>query len=207
LKRYIKKFLKKIIINVLKEMELPLSFSNNPYNINFSEKSKIEKPLSIINGERIYLGENSFIGKSGWLGVYATDSIAKDSFIKIEKDVYIGNFCCITAIDRVEIGEGTLISEHFYASDHTHGFDPSIDVIPAKQKLESKGIITIGNRCFIGFRVSILPGVTLGNHCVVGAHSTVTHNFPDYSMIAGSPAKLIKTYSFDEKKWINAESI
>jgi lipopolysaccharide O-acetyltransferase len=61
--------------------------------------------------------------------------------------------------------------------------------------------VEIGNECFLGVRVSIMPGVTLGNHCVVGAHSVVTRSFPDFSMVAGVPARLIRTFDFCKGQW------
>lgn len=61
-------------------------------------------------------------------------------------------------------------------------------------KQESGGVrpVTIGDNCWIGARVIILPGVTLGDGCVVGAGSVVTKSFEANSIIAGNPAKLIK---------------
>lgn len=50
----------------------------------------------------------------------------------------------------------------------------------------------IGERCFIGVRAIILPGITLGNEVIVGAGSIVTKSFPSNCIIAGNPAKIIK---------------
>jgi len=55
------------------------------------------------------------------------------------------------------------------------------------------GRVTIGNDVFIGAEAVILPGVTIGSRVVIGANSTVTHDIPDNSVAAGSPARVICT--------------
>ena len=73
----------------------------------------------------------------------------------------------------------------------------STDFSSASSPMQSgvtKGLaITIGNNCFIGANVCITKGVTLGDHCVVGINSVVAKSFPDNSVIAGNPAKRIKS--------------
>lgn len=51
----------------------------------------------------------------------------------------------------------------------------------------------IGSNTIIGIRSIILPGVHVGNHCFIGAGSVVTKDVPDHSIVAGNPAKVIKT--------------
>lgn len=55
------------------------------------------------------------------------------------------------------------------------------------------GRVTIGNNVFIGAEVVVLPGVTIGNNVIVGSNSTVTHDIPDNTVVAGTPAKVICT--------------
>lgn len=62
------------------------------------------------------------------------------------------------------------------------------------------GKIVIGENCFIGYSSIIMPNVILGDNCVVGTGSVVTKSFPDNSVIAGIPAKLImSTHEYAEK--------
>lgn len=55
------------------------------------------------------------------------------------------------------------------------------------------GRVTIGDNVFIGAESVVLPGVTIGSNVIIGANSTVTHNIPDNSVAAGSPARVICT--------------
>ena len=57
----------------------------------------------------------------------------------------------------------------------------------------SKGPVIIGNNVWIGSGVIILPNVTIGDNCIIGANSVVTKSFDKNSVIAGNPARLIKT--------------
>lgn len=51
----------------------------------------------------------------------------------------------------------------------------------------------IGENCFIGGRSLILPGVEIGDNCVVGAGSVVTKSVPPRSVVAGNPAKILRS--------------
>jgi len=63
-----------------------------------------------------------------------------------------------------------------------------------------KAEVHIGDHCWIGANASIMPGVRLGNYCVVAAHSFVNASFPNFSIIGGVPARLIRTFTEQEIK-------
>ena len=107
-------------------------------------------------------------------------------------------------MSKVVIENGCVLSERVYISDASHGLDPKAGPI-LEQMLICKGEVHIQENTFIGYGACILPGVTLGKNCVVGINSVVTHSFPDYSMVAGAPAKLIKMYSEKQQAWVKPD--
>lgn len=203
-----KNFLKRVIVDYLScyftRIEPRYYDNKNSLGIKIGSSSFLEKPKTINGAEYIEIKDNTSIGHSSWIGAFNkyNNQIFKPKII-ISNNVRIGNYACITAIDEIVIEDGCLISEYVYISDHYHGFDPTLDLSPKEQPLFSKGKVEIGKNSFIGYRVTILSGVKLGKNCVVGSHAVVTKSFPDYSMIVGSPARIIKTYDFENKCWKN----
>ena len=60
------------------------------------------------------------------------------------------------------------------------------------QAWDNKGDIVIGNDVWIGGRVTILPGVHVGNGVIIGAGAVVSKDVPDYAIVAGNPARILK---------------
>jgi lipopolysaccharide O-acetyltransferase len=141
----------------------------------------------IFNLKQISIGNGVQIGKHSELFIPAHNKLAK---IKIGDGSSLGPNNQICALGGVFIGKDCLFSHDIYIADSEHVLGRDVNVI--KAGLKYRGNVEIGDRCFIGRNVTILPQVTLGSNCVVGAGAVVTKSFPANCIIGGIPAKLIK---------------
>jgi acetyltransferase-like isoleucine patch superfamily enzyme len=104
----------------------------------------------------------------------------------------IGADGVISVAQDVRLEPNVLIAARCYISDHAHDFeDVSSPVM--HQGMTPPAPVRIGEGSWLGINVCILPGVTLGRNCVVGANSVVTRSVPDGGVVAGAPARLLRT--------------
>lgn len=146
--------------------------------------------------EHVSIGDNFTCGErfklrafAEWMGGGYSPDIQIGSNVSIESD------CHISAIGSVRIDDGVLMASFVYISDHAHGDDRflDLDTPPLRRPLFSKGPVHICRNVWLGERVCVLPGVTIGEGSVIGAGSIVTHDIPPFSIAAGAPARVIKT--------------
>ena len=121
--------------------------------------------------------------------------------IKIGDRCYLGFNLSILAGADVIIEDDVLLASNILITTETHGMDPESDVPYMSQPL-TVAPVRVGSGCWLGERVVIMPGVTIGKKCIIGAGSIVTHDIPDYSIAVGSPAKVVKRYDFERHEWI-----
>ncbi len=109
--------------------------------------------------------------------------------IKLGKNVFININNYFMDGATIEIGDNVFIGPScgFYTANHP------LDYTNRNQGLEKALPIKVGNNCWFGANVSVMPGVTIGSGCVIAAGAVVTKDMPENSLIAGVPAKVIKT--------------
>lgn len=167
----------------------------------FGENTIIAKPFLQLSGcNNIEIGENTTILSNCRLCVYGNGS--NTDYISIGDNCYIGfGFTALASSKaKVVIGNNVLFASNVIVTNENHGMDPENSVPYMNQELSAKDV-NIGDGCWIGEKVCVLPGVSIGTKCVIGAGSVVTKSIPDYSIAAGNPAKVLKTYNFGTRKW------
>lgn len=168
----------------------------------FGHDSVLYHPLCIRGRENICIGNQTTILNGVRMQVY-NDLTGKQSKIKIGDNCYIGYNNTFLAGGNITLEDGVLMASNILISSENHSINPESPDYYMDQKLSCAPII-VGEGTWIGEKVSILSGVTIGKKCVIGAGSIVTKNIPDFSIAVGSPAKVIKKYNFNTHEWENA---
>jgi len=102
------------------------------------------------------------------------------------------DYAFFDGLGEIEIGECTIIAPHCTIITSNHNYDENkIDLLPFDNKLIMKKV-SIGNYCWIGRNVMIMPGVHIGDGVIIAAGSVVTKSFEGYQIIGGNPAQTIK---------------
>jgi acetyltransferase-like isoleucine patch superfamily enzyme len=118
-------------------------------------------------------------------------------------DVIIGKRARVglgdTLIGPVFIGDDVRLAQNVVLSGLNHIYQDI--TIPIHFQGVTTAPIVIGDETWVGANVVIVAGVTIGRHSVIAAGSVVTKNVPDYSVVVGNPARIIKKYNPESGNW------
>lgn len=134
-------------------------------------------------GNNFSLGQNSIIECTGVIRELGESLV-------IGNDVGISPNAFISVRGKVKIGDSTIFGPGVSLFSENHIFEDK-DTPIYLQGATRKGI-EIGKDCWIGANATILDGVKIGDGCVVAAGAVVSHDVPNYTIVGGVPAKIIK---------------
>ncbi|HEX5235541.1 MAG TPA: acyltransferase [Silvibacterium sp.] len=162
----------------------------------------IRKPVSLYNTRYIHLGNRVLIRNGVRLNAIV-DKPSRVPDLRIGDNVTIEQNVHIICHSRVRIGNNVSIAGHCAIVDTTHPYEDVGDPRPIGARiLDEDSYVEIGDNCFLGFGAIVMPNVCIGKHSVVGANSCVTNDVPDFSVVAGSPAVVIRMYDPAKEIWV-----
>jgi acetyltransferase-like isoleucine patch superfamily enzyme len=133
----------------------------------------------------------------------ATDDPRGEPTIIIDDNCSIGYGTIISGKNSVHLERDILVGQHVVIQDHNHAYE-DIDTPIINQGITEGGRIKIGEGSWIGRGAAILCSrgeLRIGRHCVVSANSVVTRSIPDYSVVFGIPATIIRQYDPERRAW------
>jgi acetyltransferase-like isoleucine patch superfamily enzyme len=159
----------------------------------FGFGSAILAPQGVMyNTEHIALGEGVLVGPNVVLSVGAAigQEMIERPVVRIGSRTIVGRGTHIVGHWNIEIGEDVLIGPNVYITDQNHTYQDLDRPISAQPGVEAE--VSIGSGSWLATNVVILPGAKLGRNTVVAAGAVVRGEFPDYVVLAGVPARIVK---------------
>ena len=183
--KYLRKYFKhKLIVS---PMLFKIRINNIEAFVHKESNIKCDSESSLI------LGKSSSVSKYTTLisiggGVHSN---SKGELV-IGSNTYIGEYNNIRAAGgSIQIGDNCLISQHIAIVCTNHKFSRN-HVIKQQQWSTEHNFVIIGDDVWVGANSVILPGVTIHKGAVIAAGSIVTKDVPEYAIVAGNPAKILK---------------
>ena len=138
---------------------------------------------------RTYLASKIFLKAGHQLKI--SKNVRFGSGAKVEVGAYCGiNNNCWIGNDTI-IGDDVMFGPDVSILSGSHNFERT-DIPMREQGASERKKVIIGDDVWIGTRVIILPGVKIGSHSIIGAGAIVTKDVPEYAIVGGNPARVIK---------------
>ncbi len=146
--------------------------------------------MDVLPFNNFHIGNNSIIESFSTVNNGVGDVIIGD-----RSKIGISN----VVIGPIKIGNDCILAQNIVLSGLNHGYE-DVNISPEDQPITATEII-VEDEVWIGANAVVVAGVTIGKHSVVAAGSIVTKDVPAYSVVGGNPAKILKQYNPESKKW------
>jgi acetyltransferase-like isoleucine patch superfamily enzyme len=162
----------------------------------FGAGSLIAFPAGSIFGEgSITIGSGTLVGAFVTLsaGLVPGQDLGPEPVLRIGDRCVIGRGSHVVAHASLDIGDDVFTGPYVYVTDQNHGYaDPDM---PIGRQMPVNNPVTIGSGSWLGAGSIVLPGARIGRNVVVAAGSVVRGEVPDHSVVAGVPARVVRSYT------------
>lgn len=179
-------------------LQLVYPFASIGSDVSFHFTSSVSRRRA----PRISLGNSVSLREHAWLNV-AVEDPEGEPVIVIEDNCRIGFGSIISAKNHIHLERDVLIGQSVIMVDHNHAYS-DINSPIINQGVTGNGRIRIGQGCWIGHGAAIVcprGELTIGRNSVVAVNSVVMRSVPEYSVVAGYPATIIKQYNPETRTW------
>lgn len=165
----------------------------------FGKGSYIDGPRWLVNPAAINIGEQVRIWHHARLeAICSTPGITR---LEIGDRSIIQPYAHIGAAHRVTIGKHVMIASNVFITDHDHDISDPMNPATINSGLDTAPV-HIGDYTWLGEKVMVLKGVTIGERSVIGAGALVTRDIPPMSIAVGSPARVIRRFDPEAGQWL-----
>ena len=140
---------------------------------------------------RLEVGPHTLLEPGVWI------TAPGDARVRIGEGTFLNLNVMVASVELVEIGSHCMFANGCFVTDGNHRFD-DLEKPVTWQGFTTKGPTRIGDNVWCGAHVVITSGVTVGDRCVIGANSVVTEDLPPYSIAAGAPARVLRSFGPEE---------
>lgn len=165
--------------------------------------TRLAFPQGTVFGEPwIHLGDHCVIGEQVTLTVGLMPGgtgFGPDPVIRLGHGVVIGRGSHVVALAPIVFGEKVYCGPYVYVTSLNHSYDDITQ--PIGEQWPRSAPVEVGSGSWLGAGCVLLPGATLGRNVVVGAGAVVRGEVPDYAVVAGAPARIVRRWLPETRSW------
>mgnify|MGYP003294535724 CR=1 FL=1 len=150
------------------------------------------------NNGTIHFGRNVYLRSN-----VSVRNLQRHSIIEFGDNTDIGRGTTLSCYNKIIMHNNVLTGPYVFISDHNHKYtDISKPVMYQGIEFEKNSRVEICDGVWIGTNAVIVGNVRIGRNSVIAANSVVNKDVPDFCVVAGAPAKIIKRYDMNTCQWI-----
>lgn len=149
-------------------------------------RCKVERPWCLKVGARFHAEEDVYL-----------KIVSDEASLTFGDSVFVGRGSEFDVIQKISVGDNTVIAPGCFITDHNHGLSPTRRI---DQQACVADPVTIGTDVWLGANVVVVAGVKIGDGAVVGANAVVTRDVPSMAIVAGVPARSLRYRDKEEAR-------